>query len=261
MRALLIVLSLAVLVAVGLAGGRLLQQQQIRAQQARAEAARAEAARAQAEASAPQDAAATARVDDADDGMDDDDDEAYIREALAKRALTANCQVCHDENMYASQRLTPTQWKSELDKMISWGAMLPEADRGPVEEFLARRYGPDSPPVAPARIALADVKTREIPGDPHEGTADGNVADGGRLYTVLCASCHGATAVGTEQGPALANRAVLTHAEEYHKQVRDGLRKMPAMSGVLNEEQQRNILAWLRGLPYDQSPAPGAPKS
>ncbi|WP_337177800.1 cytochrome c [Paludisphaera sp.] len=258
MRAFLIILSLAVLVAVGLAGGRLLQQQQLRARMAEAEAARAEAA---AQEKIRHEAEDLARGDDALD-EDDLDDEAFIREALAKRALTANCQVCHEENMYASQRLTASQWKAEVDKMISWGAVLPESDRGPVEEFLTRRYGPDAPPFEPARVALADVETREIPGDPREGTADGNASNGGQLYIVLCASCHGATAVGTELGPALANRAVLTHAEDYHKQVRDGLRKMPAMSGVLNAEQQRDILAWLRGLPYDQpAAAPVDPKS
>ncbi|OJW27052.1 MAG: hypothetical protein BGO49_24025 [Planctomycetales bacterium 71-10] len=105
------------------------------------------------------------------------------------------------------------------------------------------------------------MKTREVPGDPREGTADADVAKGGQLYLIVCASCHGPTAVGTELGPALANRAVLTHAEDYHKQVRDGLRKMPAMNTVLNAEQQRDILGWLRALPYDQPPPPATPKS
>lgn len=252
MRAFLIVLSLAALCAIGIVGGRLLQQRQVREQQARAAAERAQAA-AQAPAPTPE------VVPDTFD--DEDDEEAYMRDLLAKRAVADNCMICHEENMYASQRLTPAQWKSEVDKMLSWGATLPEGDREPVVEYLARHYGPDTPPVAPARIALADVTTREIPGDPHEGTADADVANGGRLYTVLCASCHGATAVGTDLGPALANRAVLTHTEDYDKQVRFGLRKMPAMSGVLNAEQQRDILGWLRSLPYDQPPAPQAPKS
>jgi mono/diheme cytochrome c family protein len=254
MRAFLIALSLATLAAVGLASGYLLQQQQRRAQVARAEAEAAEDAT-RAAAAQPQPSPASASADD------EDDDEAFVREALAKQALTANCMVCHEEAMFASQRLTPAQWKSEVDKMISWGAVLPEADREPVEAYLSKHFGADAPVPAPGRIALADVETREVPGDPREGTADADVAKGGQLYTIVCASCHGPTAVGTELGPALANRAVLTHAEDYHKQVRDGLRKMPAMNAVLNAEQQRDILGWLRTLPYDQPPPPATPKS
>ncbi len=209
-------------------------------------------------AAAPAAPAAPAPAASADD---EDDGEAYMREALAKQALTASCLVCPEEAMFASQRLTPAQWKSEVDKMISWGAVLPEADREPVESYLSKHFGAEEPVPAPGRIALADVKTREVPGDPREGTADADVAKGGQLYLIVCASCHGPTAVGTELGPALANRAVLTHAEDYHKQVRDGLRKMPAMNTVLNAEQQRDILGWLRALPYDQPPPPATPKS
>lgn len=192
---------------------------------------------------------------------DEDDDEAYMREALAKKALTTNCLVCHEEAMFASQRLTPAQWKSEVDKMITWGAVLPDADREPVEAYLSKHFGAEAPVPAPGRIALADVKTQEVPGDPRAGTTDADVVRGGQTFLIVCASCHGPTALGTELGPALANRAVLTHADEYHKQVRDGLRKMPAMNAVLNAEQERDILGWLRSLNYDRPAAPATPRS
>jgi len=38
---------------------------------------------------------------------DEEDFEAYMREVTSERALADNCQVCHSDSMYASQRLRP----------------------------------------------------------------------------------------------------------------------------------------------------------
>ena len=189
--------------------------------------------------------------------IDEDDDEAAYRDAMAKKTLTDNCLICHDERMIASQRLTPPQWKSEVDKMLSWGAMLPDADRAPLEEYLGRHYGEKAPVPAPALAALADLPRREIPGDPRDGIDGADVEQGGKLYTIVCASCHGPAALGTELGPALVDRAALNHAETFHEIVEKGLRKMPAMNAMLNAEQRRDLLAWLRGRDAaDLSPPP-----
>jgi mono/diheme cytochrome c family protein len=262
MRTFLIALSLATLLVIGIVGGRLLQQRRQRERLAEATAKQAEEIKADllAEATAKQDATPAARPDDEAD-EDDEDEEAYIREVLAKRAVDLNCQTCHEETMYTSQRLTPAQWKAEVEKMDSWGAILPDDDREPVEEYLAKHHGADAPAFTPARIALADVVSREILGDPREGTADVDPANGAQLFKIFCASCHGETALGSDLAPALANRAVLTHVDEYDKQVQFGLRKMPAMGAVLNPEQQRDILGWLRSLPYDQPLPPETPKT
>ncbi|AMV38212.1 c-type cytochrome [Planctomyces sp. SH-PL62] len=246
MRLFLIGLTLATIAAVGLLFGYRLQQQQ-RADVA--ELARAEAARAEADAVEAAKSQAPAPTDDTDEG--EDEEEAAYRDVMAKRALADNCLVCHEEGMYTSQRLTSAQWKAEVDKMLSWGAVLPEADRAPVEEYLTRHFGSESPVPPPGRVLLADVSTREIPGDPSEGTGEAVVANGAQLYLVVCASCHGPTALGTELGPALADRAILTHAGDYHKIVRDGLRKMPAMNLMLTADQQRDILGWLRSVDHE----------
>ncbi|WP_165068923.1 c-type cytochrome [Paludisphaera rhizosphaerae] len=177
---------------------------------------------------------------------DADDEEAAYQNAMARRALTDNCLICHEEGMFTGQRLTAAQWKAEVDKMISWGAMMPDADRSNVETYLSKHFGEKSPLQTPGRVALAGLPTREIPGDPKEGIEGADLAKGAQLFLVVCASCHGPTALGTDLGPALADRAVLTHAGDYHKQVRDGLRKMPAMNSMLSADQQRDILAWLR---------------
>jgi len=63
-------------------------------------------------------------------GSSDDDDEAAYLEAVARRSLQENCSICHDDSMVTQQRLTPAQWKAEIEKMVSWGAALPvEAQR------------------------------------------------------------------------------------------------------------------------------------
>ncbi|WP_165252680.1 c-type cytochrome [Paludisphaera soli] len=244
MKTLLILVTLAAIAVAGLMVGQRLQQRRALAEAA-AERAHLEAARAAAQAKAE---AAAPASEDADD---DDDDEAAYRDVMAKRALTDNCLVCHEEGMFTGQRLTAAQWKSEIDKMLGWGAVLPEADRRPVEEYLTRHFGEATPVPPPGRAHLADVPTHEIPGDPAEGSAGADLASGGKLYLVVCASCHGPAALGTELGPALVDRAVLTHGEDYHKVVREGRRKMPAMNSLLTADQQRDILGWLRGLDRD----------
>ncbi len=248
MKAFLITTALAAIAVAGVFFGRYLRQERrvVAERAARLEqAAHAELAGAVAKAKAEAVAPTTEAADD------EDDEEAAYRDEMARRAITANCLVCHEEGMITGQRLTAAQWKSEVDKMLGWGAMLPEADRQPVEEYLARHFGEASPGSPPRRAHLADMPTHEIPGDPAEGSAGADLSNGGKLYLVVCASCHGPGALGTELGPALAGRAVLTHGEDYHKVVRDGLRKMPAMNTLLTADQQRDILGWLRGLDRD----------
>ena len=283
MKAFMISVCLAALLGGGLAIGYFLRQESARDRIAQAEAAAAEArdaeARAKARPPAPAPVAAattpapaatvasTTPADDEDD-EDEDDEEAYIRDAMAKRVLMDNCQVCHAPEMFESQRLTETQWRAEVDKMVGWGAALTEPERPQVVEYLAKHYGADVAPEAPPRATLAEVDARETPGDPHEGTTDADLANGAKFFTVVCANCHGPTALGGDLGPGLANRAPISHVEYFNKVLHDGLRKMPSMTAVLSPEQQRDILGWLRSLPYDQpdvppaaAPAAAAPKS
>ena len=245
MRISWIVLILAAIGASGFAMGYLMRRDRaaavarVRTEIAEEQARVAQVAAARATAAPTAPPAAT-------DEDDEDDEEAAFRETMAQRALTDNCLICHEEGMFTGQRLTIAQWKAEVDKMISWGALMPESDRGNVESYLAKHFGEKSPASSPRRVALADIHTREIPGDPKEGIEGADVAKGGQLFLTVCASCHGPTALGSELGPALTDRAVLTHAGDYHKIVRDGLRKMPAMNAMHNADQQRDILASLR---------------
>jgi cytochrome c5 len=53
--------------------------------------------------------------------------------------LQARCQTCHDRTLIEQQRLDAAGWARELDKMIGWGAVLDDAEKAAVIDYLARR--------------------------------------------------------------------------------------------------------------------------
>ena len=64
----------------------------------------------------------------------DDEDEAAYEAKVAERQLEENCLICHEDTMITRQRLTPIQWKAEVEKMILWRAPLPaeRVNRSPI---------------------------------------------------------------------------------------------------------------------------------
>lgn len=59
-------------------------------------------------------------------------------EALYKRA----CLTCHEDDLIEQQRLTKIGWTREVDKMIRWGAVVPDAEKDALVDYLAARYPP-----------------------------------------------------------------------------------------------------------------------
>jgi mono/diheme cytochrome c family protein len=55
-----------------------------------------------------------------------------------------HCLACHASEMILQQRLTETQWRSEVDKMNHWGADVPDEDSGTLVQYLVSRFGPDN---------------------------------------------------------------------------------------------------------------------
>jgi cytochrome c5 len=51
-----------------------------------------------------------------------------------------SCLTCHDADLVESQRLTRAGWVRTVDKMIRWGASVPEADKEGLVDYLAARY-------------------------------------------------------------------------------------------------------------------------
>ncbi len=180
-----------------------------------------------------------------------DDEEAAYREAMARKSLQENCLICHTEDMIAGQRLTPTQWKAEVDKMVNWGSPLPKEAAGPLVDYLTRRFPDQASPPIPARATLKEIDSLEVAigrGGPDPPADD--PARGERLYTANCATCHGPTALGGDQGPSLVGKAILDHPREYDQIVTQGLRRMPGFRLNLNARDQADILAWLRRRVY-----------
>jgi cytochrome c5 len=72
---------------------------------------------------------------------------AHFSDSSASRAsdgeaaglVAARCTVCHDRHLIDQQRLDADGWRREVDKMISWGASVTDAEREAIVEHLARR--------------------------------------------------------------------------------------------------------------------------
>ena len=65
---------------------------------------------------------------------------------------TTSCLECHEARIILQQRLSKAAWTKELDKMVRWGAVLPE-DRDGLIDYLSANFGPDKPPYEPPRSA------------------------------------------------------------------------------------------------------------
>ncbi len=52
------------------------------------------------------------------------------------------CLACHDADIIEQQRLTPTGWTRSVEKMMRWGAAVSDAEKQPLVEYLAARFGP-----------------------------------------------------------------------------------------------------------------------
>jgi cytochrome c5 len=52
------------------------------------------------------------------------------------------CQSCHEADIIEQQRLTPSGWTRSVEKMMRWGAAVSDADKQPLVDYLAARFGP-----------------------------------------------------------------------------------------------------------------------
>lgn len=66
--------------------------------------------------------------------------------------VQSRCIICHETDLIRSQRLSRAGWGREIDKMIRWGAQVPDADREPLLTYLAA-FGPAPVKTAPASAA------------------------------------------------------------------------------------------------------------
>lgn len=60
-------------------------------------------------------------------------------------SLKTSCLACHDDDVISQQRLTRAQWDAEINKMVGWGAKVPDQERSVLLDYLAGRFGPRRP--------------------------------------------------------------------------------------------------------------------
>ncbi len=67
---------------------------------------------------------------------------AHVSTEAGAAAYKRVCLTCHDADIIEQQRLTPTGWTRSVEKMMRWGAAVSDADKQPLVEYLASRFGP-----------------------------------------------------------------------------------------------------------------------
>jgi hypothetical protein len=75
-----------------------------------------------------------------------------LPEGAGKAQVEAACYQCHAADLLVQQRLTEKQWAASVDKMIRWGAAVPDTDKDAIVKYLARHYGPGNR-FAPTKVA------------------------------------------------------------------------------------------------------------
>ena len=54
------------------------------------------------------------------------------------------CLACHAADLIRQQRLTEKQWTASVNKMIGWGAEVPEARKAELIAYLVANFGPEN---------------------------------------------------------------------------------------------------------------------
>ncbi|HEX7253680.1 MAG TPA: cytochrome c [Thermoanaerobaculia bacterium] len=62
----------------------------------------------------------------------------------AKPIADKACGLCHSPDMIAQQHLTEKQWSASVNKMIGWGAEVPEDKKEALVAYLVENFGPDN---------------------------------------------------------------------------------------------------------------------
>ena len=65
-----------------------------------------------------------------------------LPQGKGRAEVESACYTCHSADILVQQRLTEKQWTATVDKMIRWGATVPESDKSAVIAYLAKHYGP-----------------------------------------------------------------------------------------------------------------------
>ena len=187
-------------------------------------------------------------------------------EALANglSLYAENCAACHGGNGEGTA-LAPALNSAELRERLSDGDIQRTIEQG-VPGTLMAAWGAalDSQEIADLtllirrwdELAAAGVEMPVVEAPPIDMSPEA-IAEGERLYSVLCARCHGAEGYGTRMAPALNSQTFLTQTSDAAIQqiITLGVTgtAMPAWGGRLTEADIAALTAYLRSW---EPPAP-----
>jgi hypothetical protein len=77
---------------------------------------------------------------------------------VGKKMEQAACTPCHSTRLIDSQRLSAAAWTKEIDKMLGWGAIVP--NKQVLIDYLASQYS-DSKPVPNPESSGNGVDTKK----------------------------------------------------------------------------------------------------
>ena len=67
---------------------------------------------------------------------------AHVAPEAGAAVYKKACQSCHETDIIEQQKLTPTGWTRSVEKMMRWGAAVGDAEKQPLIDYLAARFGP-----------------------------------------------------------------------------------------------------------------------
>lgn len=67
-----------------------------------------------------------------------------LPDGKGKPQTEAACYRCHSADMLMQQRLTEKQWTATVEKMMRWGAAVPEKDKAAIIAYLSKHFGPEN---------------------------------------------------------------------------------------------------------------------
>ena len=59
-----------------------------------------------------------------------------------KQIFEEKCLLCHEADLTEQQRLSRQGWAREVDKMVRWGAVVSDAEKEPLVDYLFGNFGP-----------------------------------------------------------------------------------------------------------------------
>ncbi len=67
-----------------------------------------------------------------------------LPEGDGKKEVEESCLKCHSTEMLLQQKLTEKQWTAVVEKMIKWGAEVPENEKTKIISYLIKNFGSDN---------------------------------------------------------------------------------------------------------------------